>query len=178
MEPNVSVHRTNGSQAEQHAREGASLRRQVAFEATPSKASIAGHPIHPMIIPFPIAFLAALPLADILFWATEQTFWARTGYYLLVAGLATGALAALVGLVDFSTLKEVRRHRQSYFHMFSNVGALALAVVNLVLRVGDPVGAVLPLGLILSLVGGGLLMVGGWYGGELSYRFRIGVARD
>jgi uncharacterized membrane protein len=151
----------------------------AAHPAIVSKASIAGHPIHPMIIPFPLAFLVAVPVVDLVFWANNgQVFWARTGYYLLIAGIVTGVLAALVGLVDFYGVREVRRHKQSYWHAFSNSGALLLAVVNLVLRAFDPIAAVLPWGLLLSLAAAVLLAVGGWYGGELSYRFRIGVAAE
>ncbi len=150
----------------------------AAHTAIASKASVAGHPIHPMIIPFPLAFLAAVPVVDVVFWATGQVFWARTGYYLLIAGVVTGVLAALVGLIDFYGVREVRRHKQGYWHAFANSGALVFALVNLVLRAFDPVAAILPWGLLLSLAAGGLLGIGSWYGGELSYRFRIGVAPE
>jgi uncharacterized membrane protein len=167
VQPAVNGHRIEARHHEAPAR---------VQEAIPSKASIAGHPIHPMLIPFPIAFLSAAPVVDVVYWITGGAFWAQTAFYLVIAGVVTGALAALVGMVDFAGVREVRRHRESYWHAAANSGALLLSVVGLVVRAGDTAGAILPWGLVLSAGAALLLVVGGWYGGELAYRFRIGVA--
>lgn len=131
-----------------------------------------------MLIPFPIALLALVPVTDIVYWAVADPFWARVSQYLLWAGLLSGALAALVGLVDFVGIKRVRTHRHGWLHLGANASVLAIAVVNIILRQGDVAGAILPSGLILSIVGLALLAVGGWYGGELSYRHKIGVIAE
>jgi hypothetical protein len=55
---------------------------------------------------------------------------------------------------------------------------LILALINLMLRIGDPEEAVLPVGLVLSLITVGLLLVTGWMGGELAYRYKIGVIEE
>lgn len=171
----VFIHRPDGSVEERlQVSDG---RREERTEATPSKAAIMGHPIHPMLIPFPIAFLAAVPVADIVFAFLGSSFWAEAAFVLLVAGIVMGAVAALVGMVDFVGIKTVRKNRTSWFHVFSNTGALALAVVNVLIRLGERADAILPAGIILSLVTAGLLVAGGWFGGELSYRHRIGVTR-
>lgn len=128
-----------------------------------------------MLIPFPIASLSVAPVTDIIHVAGGSVFWADASYYLLWLGLASGALAALVGLVDFIAIRRARSHRQGWFHLGANVGVLALTAVNVLLRVDQPAAAILPAGLILSLVGLALLSVGGWYGGELAYRHEIGV---
>jgi uncharacterized membrane protein len=148
---------------------------QVNQEPCPSKAAIAGHPIHPMLIPFPIALLALVPITDIAFAAAGDPFWARASQYMLWAGLATGALAALVGMIDFVGIKRAREHRQGWAHVGANVAVMALAAVNAIIRIGDAAAAIVPSGLILSIVTMALLAVGGWYGGELAYRYKIGV---
>src|SRR5213075_686831 len=65
-----------------------------------STASIAGHPIHPMLIPFPVAFFVGAFVCDIVFWRTGNPYWATTSLWLLGAGLVMAALAAVVGLID------------------------------------------------------------------------------
>jgi len=56
--------------------------------------------------------------------------------------------------------------------MYLNVTILVLTAVNLILRLRDPIGAILPVGLIISLIVGTLTSVSGWYGAELSYRHK------
>lgn len=171
----IVIHRPDGS-VEETLRMSERVR-PLEPEAVPSKAAIAGHPIHPMLIPFPIAFLVALPVVDIVFAFARDAFWADVAFILLSAGLATGALAALVGLVDFAGLRPVRKRRVAWWHLLANAGALTISLVNLLIRVGDRADAIVPAGLLLSLVAAGLLGAGGWFGGELAYRHRIGVAR-
>lgn len=141
----------------------------------PSSAAIAGHPVHPMLIPFPIAFLPGGFAADLAFWGTTDPFWARVAVWLVGAGFVTGVLAAAVGFVDFLTIDRARRHDAGWIHLAGNAIVLVLAFVSLLLRVADVEGAVVPWGVVLT----GLMTVGlivtGWYGGELSYRYKIGV---
>jgi uncharacterized membrane protein len=65
-----------------------------------STASIAGHPLHPMLIPFPIAFFVAAFVCDLAFWQTGNTLWPTASLWLIGAGLAMAALAAVVGATD------------------------------------------------------------------------------
>jgi uncharacterized membrane protein len=72
--------------------------------ATPNPrttAQIAGHPIHPMLIPFPVAFLVATLVSDLIFWRTGNPGWATASLWLLGAALVMAALAAVAGLTDF-----------------------------------------------------------------------------
>jgi uncharacterized membrane protein len=148
-------------------------RKVIASESVPyrtgvtSKASIGGHPLHPMIIPFPIAFLSGALLTDILYWYNNNPFWAEASFWLLVGGVVTGALAAILGLIDFMGIERM-----------GNLLIVGIALVNLFLRWDDPESAIVWWGLLLSLVTGGLLVVTGWYGGELAYRHRVGVIED
>lgn len=155
---------------------GAELTPASELGPAPSKAAIAGHPIHPMLIPFPLAMLALLPVTDIVYASTEHWFWASVSYYLLWAGLISAGLAGIFGLVDFIGVPRVRSVRAGWAHMLLNVAIVALSFVNLLLRWGDTADGILPSGLILSLVAAGLLLVSGWYGGELVYRHKVGLS--
>lgn len=143
-------------------------------EDIPSVLRIAGHPVHPMLVPFPIAFLCSLPVTDIVFLKTGDVFWHGASWWLCSAGIVTALVAALAGATDFWGRKRIREHRAAWIHFLGNLAAVLVAVVNLWLRWRSP-SAVPPLGVVLSLVTFGLLGVTGWYGGELSYRHRIGV---
>ena len=148
----------------------------MSLENPKTTAKIAGHPIHPMLIPFPIAFFVGTLAADIAFWRTADAFFARGAAWLLGAGLVMAALAALAGLTDFLGSRAIRALGAAWQHMIGNVVAVVLEVVNLGLRLGDPVAAVLPTGLVLSFVVTLLLLFNGWKGWEMVYRGRVGVA--
>ena len=141
----------------------------------PSTVAIAGHPLHPVIVTLPIAFLVAAPATDIVYWLTGELFWARASFWLIVAGLVMGLLAAITGLLDFIRIGRVRKHTAGWAHMYANVTALVLTAINLGLRVGSLVDNLLFTGLILSVVVAVLLGISGWYGGELVYRHKIAV---
>ncbi len=142
-----------------------------------STAKIGGHPIHPMLIPFPIAFFVATLGVDIVYLANGDPFWARTSLWLLGAGLGMAALAALAGLTDFLGDRRIRAIQTAWQHMIGNVIAVLLAGVNLYLRCAQ--GAeetVAPTGVILSGIVVAILLFTGWKGWELVYRGRVGVS--
>jgi uncharacterized membrane protein len=143
-----------------------------------STAAIARHPVHPMLVPFPIGFLVAALGGDVGYWITQDAFWARASLWLVGAGLLTGLGAAAAGLLDFITISRVRELRAAWIHFIGNATAIALAAVSWILRLPDPSDAVLPGGLVLSAVITAILGLTGWYGGELSYRHRVGVISD
>lgn len=141
-----------------------------------STAKIFGHPIHPMLVPFPIAFLVATLLCDLVFWRTHNDSWAVAAMWLLGAGLVSAALAAVAGLTDFAGDRRIRALRDSWVHMIGNVTAVVLALVSFFMRWRyGAAAAVLPWGLWLSVIVGGLLVFTGWKGGELVYRHRVAV---
>lgn len=144
-------------------------------EGIRSTASIAGHPLHPIIIPFPIAFLTGALVTDIVYWLTVGEFWAGMSFWLIVGGLVMGLLAAALGLIDFLTIERARAHTGGWIHAGGNVLAMILAFVNIWLRWSEPAAAVMPWGILLSLLTASVLGISGWYGGELAYRHKIGV---
>lgn len=140
-----------------------------------STVNVAGHPVHPMLVPFPITFLVSALLADIAYWGSLEEFWARASLWLIAAGLASGLLAGLVGAIDYFTIERARTHKAGRRHAAGNIAAVVLAAINLAIRWGDPAAPILWTGLILSLITAGILGVTGWYGGELTFRHKIGV---
>ncbi len=149
--------------------------REYRDPGVPSTVAIAGHPLHPLSVIFPIAFLAGALGSDFGYWLTRDPFWARASLWLLGAGLAGGVVAAAIGLSDFFRIERVRKRTAGWAHLYLNITLLVLTGVNLFLRLGDPVEAILPVGLIISLIVGTLTSISGWYGAELSYRHKIGV---
>ena len=141
----------------------------------PSNAAFRGHPIHPMLIPLPIGALVLSLVTDLVFVFGGSEFWAEASWWLLWAGIVTGALAAAVGAIDYVTIHRVRSHRAGNIHVVANVAVLALVAANLWIRAGDHATAITPAGAIITIVTVGLLSVSGWYGGELSYRHGVGV---
>lgn len=140
-----------------------------------STVSVAGHPLHPVIVTFPVAFLVAAAGTDIGYWLTSDPFWARASVWLIGAGFAAGILAGITGFLDFTRIKRVRERSAGWLHMGGNVAALVLSLINLLLRQGNPAEPIVFTGLGLSIVVASLLGVTGWFGGELSFRHKVGV---
>jgi uncharacterized membrane protein len=144
-----------------------------------STANIGGHPIHPMLVPFPIVFLVSTLLCDLAFWRTQGEVWALASMWLLGAGLVTGALAAVAGLTDFAGSPRIRALNDAWLHMIGNVVAVVLSIVSFYMRWRyGAAAAVMPWGLLISAVVFGLLLFNGWKGGELVFRHGVGVLDD
>jgi uncharacterized membrane protein len=129
-----------------------------------------------MLIPFPITFLVGALATDLAFVGTGDTFWARASFWLVTAGLAIGLIAAVFGAIDFVTIRRVREHLGGWIHMMGNVIVVLLAVLSVLLRGDDPVAAVIPWGLVLSVLVTALLAAVPAGDGELVYRHEVAVA--
>lgn len=140
-----------------------------------STARFLGHPIHPMLVPFPIAFFIGAFVADVLHLGTGDPFWTMAAFWLLVGGLAMAALAALAGLTDFLGDRRVRALSDAWLHMLGNVTVVVIEAVNLFLRAAAPSSA--PPAVCVYLSGAAFLLLGftGWKGGELVFRHRVGI---
>jgi uncharacterized membrane protein len=145
---------------------------------TPSSVSLGGHPLHPMLIHFPIAFLLGGFACDLAFWWTGDAFWARAAVWIIGAGFGLGTVAGIAGTLDFMLVKGVRRHVTSWSHFLTAVMLLSLAATNWWLRVDDPAADVLPWGLFLSAVSALSLVVAGILGGRLVYEHNIGLGEE
>ena len=107
-----------------------------------STAQFMGHPIHPAIVSYPIAFFTGVFLADLVYLCWHDAFWATAAFWLLVAGLVTAAAAALAGLTDFFGDARIRALSDARMHMIGNVTAVLVEAVNLFLRLHDHAGPV------------------------------------
>ncbi len=138
-----------------------------------STAAIAGHPLHPSLVPLPIGLLVATTVSDVAQAMTGDRFFARASRWLVGGSVVTGVPAAAVGAIDFSTIRAARRPT-GIAHAAGNTSILVMSVLSLLLRRGSA-HHVPRAAMALSLVSALLLIVTGWLGGELSYRHRIGV---
>ena len=142
-----------------------------------STAKVAGHPLHPMVIPFPIAFFVSTLATDIVYLQTGSPGWAEASMWLLGAGLSMALLAAVLGFTDFLGDRRVRRIREAWLHMGGNLLAVLLAAGNFLLRAnGDAQAAVAPAGVTISAIVTLLLLFNGWMGWALVYRHHVGVS--
>jgi uncharacterized membrane protein len=149
--------------------------REFRDTGVPSTVAVAGHPIHPILVQFPVAFLVGATLSDVVYFFNRDSFWALASYWLILGGLVGGLAAAATGLMDFLRIERVRKRTAGWAHLILNVAALALTLVNLLIRQNHPISAIVPWGLIISLIVATGLGLSGWYGGELVYRHKISV---
>ncbi|WFP75879.1 DUF2231 domain-containing protein [Mesorhizobium sp. WSM4906] len=143
-----------------------------------STASIAGHPIHPMLVTIPIACFVGTLLTDIVYWRTAEMTWANFSSWLVTVGVIVGILAAVVGLVDFTWGRQIREQPTAWLHMAGNFVALVLAFFNMLIHTRDAWTSVVPTGLILSALVVIILLFTGWLGWALVYRHHVGVADE
>jgi|RhiMetdeSRZDD1v2_1073273.scaffolds.fasta_scaffold36822_5 uncharacterized membrane protein len=141
-----------------------------------STASIAGHPIHPMLVPFPIAFFVGAFVTDLVFWRTGVAFWPAASFWLLSAGLVMAAFAAVVGLVDVLSEPRIRMLQDAWWHAGGNVLAVLISLYNWYGRYASGDAVVVPRGLTLSLIVVLILLFTGWKGWKLVYLHRVGVS--
>jgi uncharacterized membrane protein len=151
--------------------------RRNPVRGLPSTAAIMGHPIHPMMIPFPITFLTAALATDVAARTTGDPFWSRTSRWMLGAGIITGLAAGAVGAIDYFTIRRAREKSVGKLHAYGNPLALGLAAANLAMRRGGRSDDLPGDGAIaMSAATAAVLGVTGWAGAELSYRHMVGVA--
>lgn len=138
-----------------------------------STAKIGGHPIHPMLVPFPIVCFILTFVADIFFLHTNDHPWATASRILLVIGLVMAALAAVAGLTDFLGEKRIQGS-DAIKHALANVTAVVLELVNLFLRWHND-AAIGKIGVYLSGIVVVILLYSGWKGGDLVFKHGMGV---
>jgi uncharacterized membrane protein len=142
-----------------------------------STASIAGHPIHPMLIPFPVVFLVTAFASDLAFWWTGNAAWGTVSMWLLGAGIVMALVAALAGFADFFGDERIRGISDAWQHMIGNLIAVTLAALNFYLRYRSGAAAgVFPWGILISFGTVLLLLFNGWKGWEMVYRHHVGVS--
>ena len=142
-----------------------------------SKASIAGHPIHPMLIPFPLALWATSFVVDVLYYFLRHATLLVIAKFMIAAGCIGAIAAAIPGIVDWLSIKNGDVKKVANWHARLNITALVVFAISLFLRMGrygEFVGRKLTIPFLLSLVGVILITISGWLGGELVFRFGSG----
>jgi uncharacterized membrane protein len=145
------------------------------YSNPPSTASIAGHPIHAMLVPFPIVCFTLALITDIVYWRTSHLMWAEFSAWLLLAGIVFGAIAALFGAIDLLASREVRARRPAWPHAIGNVVVMVLAFFNNLVHAGDGWTSVVPWGLTLSALTVLLMFFTAWLGASLVHVHGVGV---
>ncbi|MFN2483520.1 MAG: DUF2231 domain-containing protein [Candidatus Limnocylindria bacterium] len=144
-----------------------------------TRIKVLGHPVHPMLIVYPLGLFSAAVIFDILYVITGNDDLAIFSFWAIAAGLVGGLLAAVFGLVDFLALPgSTRAKRVGLWHGGGNVVVVVLFVVSWLMRFGDPtyLPGIAPL--IPELLAGAVALVTAWLGGELVYRLGVGVDQD
>src|SRR5262245_31318166 len=129
------------------------------------QVQIKGHPIHPMLIPFPIGLLVFSLLCDLIYAATGRLVWSQIAFYALAGGVIGGVVAAIPGLIDYRAIPPSDTKQVAAWHLRWTLLLIALFGLDLWMRTDPVPGTISPL--ILSMVGVALLGVSGWLGGEL-----------
>lgn len=140
-----------------------------------STAKVGGHPLHPMLVMFPIVFFIGTWACDLLFWAKGDLFWATLGLLALALGVITAVLAAIAGMIDYFGDARIRSLRAANLHFAANVTAVVIELANLLIRMPGGPSSVLPVGLLLSTAAVVVLGFSGWKGGTLVYEHGVGV---
>jgi uncharacterized membrane protein len=138
-------------------------------------ASLAGHPIHAMLVPVPIVCFVGAFLTDIAYWKTAAMQWANVSAWLLTVGLVVSVFVVIAGLMDFFGDRRIRNLPCAWIHGLGNGLALILSIWNAFVHSRDAYTSVVPTGLILSGVVVLILMVTAWNGGRMVFRHAVGV---
>jgi uncharacterized membrane protein len=144
-------------------------------ETMRAKARLFGHPIHQMLIVFPLGLLATSLFFDIARLSSGNPQWSTIAYYLIGVGIISGLVAAVFGLIDWLSIPAgTRAKRIGLLHGGGNVVVVVLFAGSWLLRRADPGNPVTP-AIVLSVLAVLLALVTGWLGGELVDRLGVGV---
>jgi len=139
-------------------------------------ASIRRHPIHPMLIVFPIAFWIGSLVCDIIYHVGSQNmFWKAIAFYSMAAGIIGALLAAVPGFIDYLSLTDPRTKKIATMHLALNLVVVVLFIFNLGLRYNASTGTEM-FEIVLSIIAIAVLAASGWLGGRLVYEHRVGVS--
>jgi uncharacterized membrane protein len=152
------------------------IKEHHALHDVESRIAIAGHPVHAMLVAFPIALTMSVLGADLLYWWTGDPFWPRAAGWAAFGAFVMGVLAAVTGTVELLIVRGIRARSASWSHFVLAMTLLAILGANWVLRIDNAEGAVLPLGILVSFLAAGMTAVTGWHGGKLVFDYQIGTS--
>jgi uncharacterized membrane protein len=140
-----------------------------------SRARLFGHPIHQMLIVFPLGVLAMALVFDVIALAADWIKLHEAAFYMIAAGIVSGLVAAVFGLIDWTAIpRGTRAKRIGAMHGIGNVIVVLLFAISWWLRRDDPAHPAM-LAIVLAGAAAGLATITGWLGGELVDRLGVGV---
>ncbi|MGH8429750.1 MAG: DUF2231 domain-containing protein [Solimonas sp.] len=139
-----------------------------------SAVALVGHPIHVMMVHFPIAFVIATLGVDVFYWWTGDAFWARVGLWSAGIAFWTALAASIVGTAELLLVRGIRAMEASWSHAVAAMTLLAITGANWGERLFNP-ELVLPHGLALSALASIMTGFAGWHGGKLVFDHGVGV---
>lgn len=149
------------------------LFKTVALD-TGSAVALVGHPIHVMMVHFPVAFVVATLGIDVFYWWSGDDFWVRVGLWSAGAAFWTGVAASIVGTAELLLVRGIRLLAASWSHAVAAMTLVAIAGANWGLRLAYP-ESTLPHGLVLSVMASVMVGFAGWHGGNLVFAHGVGV---
>lgn len=141
---------------------------------TGSKIALFGHPIHVMMVHFPVAFVIATLGVDVFYWWSGDPFWVRVGLWSAGFAFWTGVVASVAGTAELLLVRGIRVMEASWSHAIAAMTLLAITSANWGDRLFNP-ELILPHGLALSLLASVLVGFTGWHGGKLVFDHGVGV---
>lgn len=148
----------------------------AAYHDLDTRVAVAGHPVHAMLVAFPIAGVFATAFTDVAYWWTSDPFWIRAGLWASGGAFLMGCLASLSGLGEVLLVPGVRRRAAAWSHGVAAVILVAVLGASWGWRLQEGPAAILPWGLILSWTTLLLVAVTGWHGGKLVFEHQVGIA--
>jgi uncharacterized membrane protein len=144
-----------------------------------SRLKVAGHAVHPMLIPIPLGMFIGTLVFDLIYLITDDPQYATVSFFMIATAVVGGVLAIATGAVDYGGIpKGTRAKRVATVHAIGNDIVVALFAVSWLLRLGPDDHEPSALALILTFVGAALSFLTGWLGGELVERLGVGVDDD
>jgi len=141
-----------------------------------SRVKLFGHPVHPMLVVFPLGLLATAVIFDLLYLIFDNRLLPTASYYMIAAGVLGGLLAAIFGFIDWLALPNASRAKNiGLWHGIGNVVIVLLFTGSWLLRRDNVDFVPDSPALVLSFAGTALALITAWIGGELVYRLGVGV---
>ncbi|MGQ7793178.1 DUF2231 domain-containing protein [Faunimonas sp. B44] len=148
---------------------------EVTKHDTSSQVAVAGHPIHAMLVTFPIALVMATLGCDVFYWWWGDPFWPQAALWASGFAFWLGIAASVAGTAELLLVKGIRKRAASWNHAVAAVTLIAIAGLNWGMRVGNHEEVVLPLGLATSVLAAIFVGLAGWHGGKLVFDHGIGI---
>jgi uncharacterized membrane protein len=144
-----------------------------------SRVRALGHPVHPMVIVFPLGLFVAGTVFDLIALFSENATFDQVGYWNIAAGIIGAVVAAVTGLLDWTAIPSgTRAKRIGLLHGGANSVVLVLFLVSWLVRMDNTDHRASVGSFVVEVFAVAVSGVAAWFGGELVDRLGIGVDDD